>query len=423
MRSRRRRLGCRFNPRRTGARSFARFTSKANPGEFAYDGNNRYRASLHHAFGRRSPRRAAVVARGRGGQAGAGHPRIYTLSQARRHAGARRADAWLVRAGKAMLRSASTCVARASPTGSWTTNISQRELEDACEVIAWLGRQPWCDGRVGMMGKSWGGFNALQTAALRPPALKAIITVCSTDDRYADDVHYMGGALLNDNLWWGTIMLAYQARPPDPALVGEGWRSQWLERLRGLPFFPALWLAHQRRDAYWRHGSVCEDFSAIACPVFAVGGWADAYTNAVPRLARGPQRAAARADRPMGACLSARRHAGPGNRLPARGAALVGPLAERRGSRHHGRAHAARLHRGMVAARRSQSGAGSLRRRSALAIAANRRAGRFISMARALAKRPSPAKRRDSLAVLDRPGRRRMDGHGRHRRGADRPAP
>lgn len=162
-----------------------------------------------------------------------------------------------------------------------------RELEDACEVIAWLSRQTWCDGRVGMLGKSWGGFNALQTAALRPPALKAIITVCSTDDRYADDIHYMGGALLNDNLWWGAIMLAYQARPPDPALVGAAWREQWRERLRLMPFFPALWLAHQRRDAYWRHGSVCEDFSAIQCPVFAVGGWADAYTNAIPRLLEG----------------------------------------------------------------------------------------------------------------------------------------
>jgi len=161
------------------------------------------------------------------------------------------------------------------------------ELENACEVIAWLARQTWCNGRVGMMGKSWGGFNALQTAALRPPALGAIITVCSTDDRYADDIHYMGGALLNDNLWWGTIMLAYQARPPDPRVAGEGWRAQWRERLEALPFFPALWLAHQRRDGYWRHGSVCEDFSAIACPVLAVGGWADAYSNAVPRLLEG----------------------------------------------------------------------------------------------------------------------------------------
>ena len=91
-----------------------------------------------------------------------------------------------------------------------------QELSDACEVIDWISKQPWCDGGVGMMGKSWGGFNALQVAALRPPALKAILTVCSTDDRYADDIHYMGGCLLNDNLWWGAIMLAYQARPPDP---------------------------------------------------------------------------------------------------------------------------------------------------------------------------------------------------------------
>jgi len=97
----------------------------------------------------------------------------------------------------------------------------------------------------------------------------------------------MGGCLLNDNLWWGSIMLAYQARPLDPEIVGAGWRERWLERIGTIPFFPALWLAHQRYDDYWKHGSVCEDFSAIQCPVLAVGGWADAYTNAVPRLLQG----------------------------------------------------------------------------------------------------------------------------------------
>ncbi|HTW29525.1 MAG TPA: CocE/NonD family hydrolase, partial [Acetobacteraceae bacterium] len=162
-----------------------------------------------------------------------------------------------------------------------------QEQDDAVAVIAWIAAQPWCSGAVGMMGKSWGGFNALQVAARRPPALRAIITVCSTDDRYADDIHYMGGCLLNDNLWWGTIMLAYQARPPDPAIAGEAWRAMWRERLEAMPFFPALWLAHQRRDEYWRQGSVCEDWDAIQCPVLAVGGWVDAYTNAVPRLLAG----------------------------------------------------------------------------------------------------------------------------------------
>jgi putative CocE/NonD family hydrolase len=161
---------------------------------------------------------------------------------------------------------------------------TEQELADGVEVIAWLAQQPWCTGRVGMMGSSWGGFNSLQVAALRPPALRAIITSCSTDDRYADDMHYMGGCLLNDNLMWGSTAFSFMARPPDPALVGERWRQMWLERLENSESLVATWMRHQRRDAYWKHGSVCEDIQAIQSAVFAVGGWADGYTNAIPRL-------------------------------------------------------------------------------------------------------------------------------------------
>ncbi len=161
---------------------------------------------------------------------------------------------------------------------------ASQEQDDVLEVIAWIARQPWCSGAIGMMGISWGGFNALQVAARRPPALRAVITVCSTDDRYADDVHFMGGALLTSTFGWAGALTSILAHPPDPATVGERWREMWRERLEAMPLFVAPWLRHQRRDAYWRHGSVCEDWEAIACPVFAVGGWTDAYTNAIPRL-------------------------------------------------------------------------------------------------------------------------------------------
>ncbi len=162
-----------------------------------------------------------------------------------------------------------------------------REQLDAIEVIAWLAEQPWCDGNVGMTGISWGGFNALQVAAHRPPALKAIITLCASDDRYSDDAHYMGGCLLNENQIWGTVLFGINALPPDPALAGERWRDMWIERLESDHPFPAHWLRHQRRDEYWKQGSVCEDFSRIVCPVYAIGGWADGYSNAVPRLLEG----------------------------------------------------------------------------------------------------------------------------------------
>ncbi|GAA0530826.1 CocE/NonD family hydrolase [Saccharopolyspora thermophila] len=160
----------------------------------------------------------------------------------------------------------------------------EQELRDAEEVLAWLAAQPWCTGRTGMMGISWGGFNALQVAARRPPSLAAIAALSCSDDRYADDVHYMGGCLLSDNLSWASTMFAYNACPPDPALVGESWREQWHQRMRDSGLWLAKWLHHQRRDAYWEHGSVCEDYSSIACPVLAASGWADGYSNAVFRL-------------------------------------------------------------------------------------------------------------------------------------------
>ncbi len=159
-----------------------------------------------------------------------------------------------------------------------------QEQDDALDIIDWIAAQDWCDGNVGMMGISWGGFNGLQVAARKPAALKAIITLCSTDDRYADDIHYKGGCLLGENMGWGATMLAYSSTPPDPALVGERWREMWMERLEAQPLLAAKWLTHQHRDNYWKHGSVCEDFSQIDAAVLAVGGWGDAYSNAVARM-------------------------------------------------------------------------------------------------------------------------------------------
>lgn len=162
-----------------------------------------------------------------------------------------------------------------------------REQEDACEIIAQLAALPWCNGNVGMVGISWGGFNSLQVAARRPPALKAIITLCSTDDRYADDVHYMGGALLTENEMWSNFMLVKNAMPPDPQIVGDAWRDIWTKRLDANTSWSEHWLRHQRRDAYWKQGSVCEDFSKIDCAVLAVCGWEDSYSNSVARLLEG----------------------------------------------------------------------------------------------------------------------------------------
>ncbi len=163
----------------------------------------------------------------------------------------------------------------------------RQEQDDAIEVLDWIAAQPWSTGKAGMIGISWGGFNGLQVAARKPASLKAIVTICSTDDRYADDIHYMGGCLLMENPGWNSFMFSLNTTPPDPAMVGNKWKEVWLDRLKGSGFWIAEWLKHQRRDDFWKHGSVCEDFSDIEAAVYAVGGWADGYSNAVFRLLAG----------------------------------------------------------------------------------------------------------------------------------------
>lgn len=172
-----------------------------------------------------------------------------------------------------------------SSEGLFEDEYSPAELDDGETVIAWLAAQPWCTGAVGMFGISWGGFNSLQLAARAPESLRAVVTVCSTDDRYDNDVHYVGGAVLGiDMTAWAATMFAFASRPPRPEVVGGRWVDQWRERLeRQRPLAP-VWLGHQERDEYWRRGSVCEDYGGIEAAVLAVGGWADPYHDTVLRL-------------------------------------------------------------------------------------------------------------------------------------------
>lgn len=167
--------------------------------------------------------------------------------------------------------------------GVFEDEYIQQEQDDIIDVIHWLAGQKWCNGNVGMMGISWGGFNSLQVAYAAPEPLKAIITLCSTHDRFNDDIHYKGGCLLMENIGWSGYMFNLLAMPPDPAL-DEEWRDKWEKRIEAVTPGGLTWLQHQTRDEYWLHGSVCTDYSAIKAATMVVTGWADAYVNNVTEL-------------------------------------------------------------------------------------------------------------------------------------------
>ena len=156
---------------------------------------------------------------------------------------------------------------------------SEQEQRDAEDVIAWLASQQWCSGSVGMWGISWGGFNAIQVALRRPPALKAIIAVDASDDLFHDDVHYIDGLLHLDE--YAVMIDQLNALPPAPDFCLD---TETLARRFDSQPWLVTWLAQQQDGPYWQRGSLRPDYGRLTIPAFLIGGWYDGYRDSVPRM-------------------------------------------------------------------------------------------------------------------------------------------
>jgi len=159
------------------------------------------------------------------------------------------------------------------------------ETLDGYDAVEWLAAQPWSNGNVGMWGISYGGFTSIQVAALRPPHLRAIVPMYATDDRYTDDVHYIGGCVTASELTqYAVSMVASNALPALPARPGEDWRGAWRERLAATPVWLIPWLEHQRDGPYWRQGSLAPEYDRVEAAILIFGGWMDSYVDPVFRM-------------------------------------------------------------------------------------------------------------------------------------------
>ncbi len=171
-----------------------------------------------------------------------------------------------------------------SSEGLATDEYTEREHQDLEAVIDWLATREWSSGSVGMYGTSYSGFNSLQMAARRPPALKAIVSIFASDDRYQDDVHYFGGARKQlDLLDYPMYMVASNALPPVPSVYGVGWRELWEKRIDEHEPWELNWFEHQTWDPYWQHGSILGHHGEVEAATMLVAGWADSYRGVALR--------------------------------------------------------------------------------------------------------------------------------------------
>jgi uncharacterized protein len=154
---------------------------------------------------------------------------------------------------------------------------SAQEQQDAEEVIAWLAHQPWSNGRVGMLGISWGGFNSIQMALRKPPALKAILAVAATEELFKEDVHYVDGIFHVDE--FELTMDLDQGRPGAPDFRLE--ESVIGPRMDSPPWSLA-YMKHQRDGAFWR--APLRPIETLQVPAFLIGGMQDGYRDSIPRM-------------------------------------------------------------------------------------------------------------------------------------------
>ncbi|MGA8222584.1 MAG: CocE/NonD family hydrolase [Candidatus Acidiferrales bacterium] len=157
---------------------------------------------------------------------------------------------------------------------------SEQEQLDGLEIIDWLSRQPWSTGNVGMMGISWGGFNAIQLARRHPPALKAIIAACATEELFHDDIHYIDGLMHADEYELSMDLQLGLTRAPDFPTD----EKSLAPRFDNPPWF--LRYLHEQRDGpFWRRASLAPNhYDEYKVPTFLVGGFLDGYRDIIPRF-------------------------------------------------------------------------------------------------------------------------------------------
>ena len=294
-----------------------------------------------------APRHAARAGRARGASLPDGRPhgdlRVRVRAALPRRAGSPSAG--------------STSAAPARRAGSRVDEYTAEEHADICDVIAWLAAQEWSNGRVGMYGASWSGFNSLQVACLRPPALHAIAPIYASDDRYTDDVHYMGGILKAvDLVDWVLYMVAGNALPPVPAVVGDALaRGVGASARGGRAVAPALargaggrpLLAARLRPARLRADRLPDDDRG--------GLGRRLHEHRLPRARVAPL-PDARAARPLGSRLAGDRDPRAARRPRPGADPLVPPLARRRAERRRRGAVARRLRAAVDEARPGAAG-------------------------------------------------------------------
>lgn len=159
----------------------------------------------------------------------------------------------------------------------------EQEVKDGYDTLAWIAAQPWCSGKIGMMGASYLGIVQWKAAISGSPYLKAISPAVSGSDEFEDRFYSKGGAMkLGHRLSW---MAANLRLPQLPEPKFEDYVNHLPLRTsdraatgRSVDFWQTA-LDHPVYDAYWKSISTREQLDRVQVPVLSFAGWYDNFVE------------------------------------------------------------------------------------------------------------------------------------------------
>lgn len=179
-----------------------------------------------------------------------------------------------------------------SSDGARRPEFDPGEGDDAVAAIEWAAAQPWCNGNIGMWGASYGAITTMRAASRRPPQLGAIIPLVHGLDPGRDTIHPDGArGDLHALAGRGTSMLVQQLLPPLFKHMSVEEQRRWQRRLHDTEPIFMDFARHGPNDPVWRDRAI--DGESIVAPALCVGGWRDAFPDALTRAyerMRGPKK-------------------------------------------------------------------------------------------------------------------------------------
>ena len=140
--------------------------------------------------------------------------------------------------------------------------MGRNEQEDYVELIAWIVRQDWSNGRVGGIGQSYYAMAQWLMATYDPPGLACIAPYDGLVDQYRCSNYHGGIYCSYRSIWYTTLRADNQHRP-----AGAHGRAPMKFDLVG------EMIAHPLDDEFWRERSPYWRLDRIRCPVLSIGHW------------------------------------------------------------------------------------------------------------------------------------------------------